>query len=179
MINNALASKRPYTGIAGSHLIRFKPFGLLLKSYGTVFISASAGDKGPLKVALGELKKGRTVLIYPEGSRTPNGLVQPFERGLLLLIRRSKATVLPVGIDGAFNVWPKGRALPRLRGRIAVVGGVPIPAEQLLSLEPDQMLERLSGEVDTLRLEARTILRERSGGRWPPPGPADEPSSAT
>ena len=178
MINNALASKRPYTGIAGSHLIRFKPFGLLLKSYGTVFISASAGDKGPLKVALGELKKGRTVLIYPEGSRTPNGLVQPFERGLLLLIRRSKATVLPVGIDGAFNVWPKGRALPRLSGRIAVVGGVPIPAEQLLSLEPDQMLERLSGEVDTLRLEARTILRERSGGRWPPPGPADEPSSA-
>ena len=179
MINNILASKRPYTGIAGSHLIRFKPFGLLLKSYGTVFVSASAGDKGALKVAIEELKKNRTILIYPEGSRTDDGQVQPFEKGLLLLIRRSRATVVPVGIDGAFDVWPRGRTLPRLRGGIAVAGGSPIPADQLLSLDPGEMLERLRGDIDTLRLEARRILRERSGGRWPPPGPADEPSSVT
>ena len=179
MIDNILASKRPYTGIAGAHLIGFKPFGLLLKSYGTVFVSSSAGDKGSLKVALEELKKGRTILIYPEGSRTHDGLLQPFEKGLLLLLRRSRAPVLPIGIDGAFDVWPRARALPRLSGRIAVAGGQVIPAEQLLTLDSNDALGRLRGEIDTLRLEARRILRERSGGHWPPPGCADEPSPST
>ena len=179
IVNSIQASRRPFTAIAGSHLVKFKPFGLLLKSWGTVFVSASAGDKGALKAAVEELKKGRAVLIYPEGSRTPDGLVQPFEKGLLLLVRRSKAPVLPIGIEGAYDVWPKGRTFPRLRGGIALTCGKPIPSEELLSLEPSELLARLRGQVDTLRLEARTILRERSGGRWPPPGPTDEPSPAT
>ncbi|MEE2681620.1 MAG: lysophospholipid acyltransferase family protein [Planctomycetota bacterium] len=179
VINNVQTSQRPYTGIAGAHLTKFKPFGLLLKSWGTVFVSAAAGDKGALKIALNELQNGRAVLIYPEGSRSPDGLVQPFEKGLLLLIRRSRAPVLPIGIEGAFDVWPKDRTFPRLSGGIASASGELIPSEELLALEPAELLERLRGEVDTLRLEARRILRERSGGRWPPPGPADEPSPAT
>ena len=105
--------------------------------------------------------------------------MQSFEKGLLLLVRRSRAPVLPIGIEGAYDVWPKGRMFPRLHGGIALTCGNPIPSEDLLALEPSELLSRLRGEVDTLRLEARTILRERSGGRWPPPAPADEPSPAT
>ena len=176
IINSTAASKRPYTAIAGSHLTRFKPFGWLLKSYGTVFVSASAGDKGPLKAAISELKKGRVVLVYPEGTRSPDGFVCEFQKGLLLLLRRAPVPVVPLGLDGAQEIWPRGRSLPRLRGRVAVVAGRPIPPEELLELEPDQLLGRLRKEIDTLRLEARTILRDRSGGRWPPPGPNDEPS---
>ena len=176
ILNSTAASKRPYTAIAGSHLTRFKPFGWLLKSYGTVFVSASAGDKGPLKAAISALKKEQVVLVYPEGTRTSDGFVGEFQKGLLLVLRRAPATIVPMGIDGVHDVWPRGRSLPRLWGRVAVVVGEPITPEQVGAMEPGELLDTLRGVVDTLRLEARTILREQSGGRWPPPGPNDDPS---
>ena len=178
LINGCAVNRRQYSAIASSHLARFKPLGWLLSSYGTVFVAASAGDKGALKAALSELKQGSCVLIYPEGSRCSEGFVEDFEKGILLLLKRSDATVYPIGIDGAFDVWPRSRVLPRLwgRGRIATVCGEPIDGASLFKEGPQVALERLHLEIDTLRLEARRILRERSGGRWPAAGPLDDPS---
>ncbi|MEC9234225.1 MAG: lysophospholipid acyltransferase family protein [Planctomycetota bacterium] len=176
VINGVFACRRPYSAIATRGLTKFKPFGWLLKSWDTVFVSASAGDKGALKAAISQLEQGRTVLIYPEGSRTDDGFVKGFQNGLLLVLRRSRATVLPVGIDGAYEVWPRSRKFPRLSGRIASVCGEPIPADELLGLDGPEALRRLRGEIDTLRLRARRILREQTGGRWPPAGPNDGPS---
>ena len=138
--------------------------------------SASAGDKGPLKAAISVLKKDQVVLVYPEGTRTSDGFVGEFQKGLLLVLRRAPATIVPMGIDGVHDVWPRGRSLPRLWGRVAVVVGEPITPDQVSAMKPEELLNTLRGVVDTLRLEARTILREQSGGRWPPPGPNDDPS---
>ena len=82
IVNSIHASRRPFTAIAGSHLVKFKPFGLLLKSWGTVFVSASAGDKGALKAAVEELKKTNNpsaigVLVVHNKLKPKKGVLPP------------------------------------------------------------------------------------------------------
>ena len=167
MINGSLVSERPFSPIASSHLFKFKPLAWLIRSYGAVPVSAGAGDKGAMKVALAELAAGRSVLIYPEGTRCPDGHVAAFQRGVSLMLRRAEATVVPMGIEGAFDVWPTGRTLPRLRGRIVGIIGTPKSSKALLEGGVDQALQELRAEIDELRLEARAMIEDRSRGRWP------------
>ena len=176
MINGSVVSGRQYSAIASAYLFKFKPFGWLITSFGAVPVSASAGDKGSLKAALKELEAGRCVLIYPEGSRCSDGCVAPFQRGLSLLLRRSKATVVPLALEGAFDSWPRGKTIPSLRGRMIGLVGHPRSAEEVLAEGPDRALEDLRKEIDALRLEGRAMLRERTRGRWPRKGLADEAS---
>lgn len=176
ILNGLAVNNRQFTAIAGQHLARFKPFAWLMKSYGAVFVSASAGDKGPLRAALSELEAGRCVLIYPEGSRSFDGLITPFQRGMLLLLRKSKATVVPMAIAGAYDVWPRTRTLPKLTGRIALLCGEPRSTEDVLRDGPEAAVQSIRQELDALRLEARDMIRTQSRGRYPQPGPPDQAS---
>lgn len=176
ILNGLAVNNRQFTAIAGQHLARFKPFTWLMKSYGAVFVSASAGDKGPLRAALSELEAGRCVLIYPEGSRSFDGLITPFQRGMLLLLRKSKATVVPMAIAGAYDVWPRTRTLPKLTGRIALLCGEPRSTEDVLRDGPEAAVQSIRQELDALRLEARDMIRTQSRGRYPQPGPPDQAS---
>lgn len=176
ILNGLCVTKRQFTAIAGQHLWRFKPLGWLLKSYGCVFVSSSAGDKGPLRAALQQLEAGRCVLIYPEGGRSSDGLIGPFQRGVLLLLRKSNATVVPMGVAGTYEAWPRTRALPRLSGRMVAVCGEPRSTEEILRDGPEAAFANMHEELDRLRLEGRALIRKKSRGRWPKPGPADGPS---
>lgn len=73
------------------------------------------------------LNQGWSVLLFPEGTRSPDGRIAPFKRGAAMLAARSRATVVPVGLAGTRHVLGKGRRIPRRRP-VAVVFGAPIPA---------------------------------------------------
>ena len=66
-----------------------------------------------IKATLQRLKQDKAVLIFPEGSRTLDGQIAPMQPGFCRLARRSGSTILPVGIDGAYQAWPRTRLLPR------------------------------------------------------------------
>lgn len=175
IINGFVASDRQFSAIAREGLFRFPPFGWLITSFGAISIRQDAGDAAAMKAALAELAAGRCVLIYPEGSRSPDGSLQEFKRGVALLLRRANATLVPMGLDGACDIWPPSIAMPRLSGRIAIKVGEPIATSELVRDGADLALERLRREIERLRLEARADLRRHSKGRWPKPGPADRP----
>jgi 1-acyl-sn-glycerol-3-phosphate acyltransferase len=137
---------RQFSPMARDSLFRFKPFGWLLRSYGCIPIRREGGDAAAMRAALAELESGRCVVVFPEGTRSPDGSMQPFRRGVLLLLKRAKATVLPMGVAGTFEAWPKGRR-PRLCGRIRLAVGTPIPSEELLNVSNDEALARLEREV--------------------------------
>ena len=113
------------------------------------------------------------MLIFPEGTRTPNGRVQPFKRGVILLVKRSHCPVVPVAIEGPFDIWPKGGKMRLFSARIAVRFGEPIPAEELMRDGPDAALARMAREIETMRLGLRRMLRRHTKGRYPPPGLGD------
>ena len=174
-IVGVLIADRPFTSLARATLFRNRFFGALIRWLGAVPLQQGRGDTAAMKTALAELQAGRRILIFPEGSRTPDGTLQPFQRGVLLLIKRARVPVIPIALDGAYDIWPAHRALPRLTGRLAVIAGKPIDPDALLADGPDAALQHLRRTVETLRLTVRRKLHNRTGGRRPTPGPADAP----
>lgn len=174
-IVGVLIADRPFTSLARSSLFKNKVFGRVIRWLGAVPLQQGKGDTAAMKTALAELEQGRRILIFPEGSRTPDGTLQPFQRGVMLLIKRAKVPVIPVALDGAYDVWPIHNALPKLTGRVAVVAGNPIDPDELLADGADAALERLRRTIETMRLSLRKELRNCTGGRLPRPGAADEP----
>src|SRR6267142_1843707 len=83
-----------------------------------------------LKETLRRLKAGELVLIFPEGTRTHDGEVAALKPGFISVARRSRVPLVPVGLDGAYQAWPRTSRFPR-GGRIAVVIGEPISAAQV------------------------------------------------
>ena len=167
---------RPFRSIARASLFKFKPFGFLIRSYGAVPIERGRGDKGAIAAAIDVLKQGSCVLLFPEGGRTEDGAMQAFQRGFMLLVKRSGAPVLPIAIEGAHDIWPRGTTLPKLRGRLAVMAAEPVSAEDLLAMPVNEALQQLHDTIDGMRLELRARLRRQTGGLFPPPGLGDQPS---
>ncbi|MCC6322288.1 MAG: 1-acyl-sn-glycerol-3-phosphate acyltransferase [Phycisphaerales bacterium] len=166
--------RRNMASLARSGLFKNILFGLILRGVGSIPIRQEEGDAAAIRTAIGELKKGRLMLIFPEGSRSPDGALREFKRGAWLLMSRSGCDVLPAAVEGAFDAWPRSRKFPGLFGhRCAVMFGQPVKAGDLKTLGPDAGLAMLAERVDDLRLTLREQLRRSSGGRRPAPGAGD------
>ena len=167
--------QRRFRSLARASLFRVPILGWIIHGLGAVPLARGAGDMAAFKVALGVLKEGNSILLFPEGTRTRDGALGEFKRGVILLQKHSKATVVPLAVEGAFDVWPYGQLLPRLTGRIVSMAGTPIPYDELEAIGPDAMLEKLKREIETMRLQLRAELHRVTDGKYPAPGPADRP----
>ncbi len=165
----------PFAPLARTTLFEIPLWGWALASLGGIPLDRDKGDIGAMRTAVDVLKVGGRILIFPEGTRSRDGSIGEFRPGMLVLVRRTKATVVPVAIEGAHDAWPAGYGRPKLRGRIAIATGEPITAEALLADGREAGLDMLRRRIETMRLELRAQMRTRSRGRYPAPGPADEP----
>ena len=119
------ASDRAIFFLAKKSLMEVPILGWLLPKLNVIPVNLEGGDRSALKALLRILKTGECALVFPEGSRTPDGKLQPAEPGLGLLIAKTRAPVVPVRIFGAFDAWPiHGRI--HLFKKITVVVGEPI-----------------------------------------------------
>ncbi|MEM8757222.1 MAG: lysophospholipid acyltransferase family protein [Planctomycetota bacterium] len=149
------------------------PLSTIIRALHTLPIRDNEGDVRAIRQVIDLLAAGRPVLIFPEGSRTHDGALQPFREGFRLIARRAKCPVVPVAIEGAFHAWPRRRALPRMFGaRLMVRYGEPIPAERASGPDGNALIEQT---IDAMRLELRAALREATRGRFPPAGIGDLP----
>lgn len=148
--------------IAKAELFKNPLFGWFIGVLNSVPIQQGAADLGAIRTAIEQLEMGRLLLMFPEGTRTPDGAMHPFKRGAWLVLSRSKATVLPVAVEGAFDAFPRGRKFPRLFGRrIAVRVGKPIPAAELLAMKSEVGLEHLRKIIEGMRMELAADLAKR------------------
>lgn len=81
------------------------------------------------------VKEGKKVLIFPEGERSADGRLQPMQTGASFLMLRTKAPIIPIRIEGAYQIWHRNKKRPRLRGRLKVYIGKPIFFEEFASLD--------------------------------------------
>jgi long-chain acyl-CoA synthetase len=103
-----------------------------------------------LRLAQAVLRTGRPVLIFPEGTRSVSGELQPFKAGIGLLALELGVPVVPCRIEGTHAALPKGRAWPR-RSKIRVTFAPPITAESYRALYPQvdrrELYRRLADDV--------------------------------
>ncbi|HET9418730.1 MAG TPA: lysophospholipid acyltransferase family protein [Chthoniobacterales bacterium] len=97
----------------------------LLPKLNVIPVNLEGNDRRALKTLIRVLRAGECVLVFPEGSRTPDGNLQPALPGVGLLIAKTRAPVVPMRIFGAFDAWPIGGKL-RLWRRITIIVGEPI-----------------------------------------------------
>jgi 1-acyl-sn-glycerol-3-phosphate acyltransferase len=127
-------------------------FGRVIQALNAIPLKDESGDASAIKEVLRRLEAGRAVLIFPEGSRTPDGQMHEFKRGVALLVKKARCPVVPVAISGAYERWPISQKKPRWRGpRVRVIYGKPIPYDELMKNGADAALERVRAEVVVLR----------------------------
>jgi 1-acyl-sn-glycerol-3-phosphate acyltransferase len=82
--------------------------GWLLPKLNVIPVNQEGVDRGAIKALIRVLKAGNGVLVFPEGSRTLDGKLQPAEPGLGLVIAKTLAPVVPMRIFGAHEALPRG-----------------------------------------------------------------------
>ncbi|PYK55041.1 MAG: 1-acyl-sn-glycerol-3-phosphate acyltransferase [Verrucomicrobia bacterium] len=120
--------------------------GRLLPKLNVIPVNQEGIDRSALKSLIRILKAGNAALVFPEGSRTTDGNLQPAERGLGLIIAKTLAPVVPMRIFGAHEALPRGGGLHF--APITIVIGDPIffTAADLSQAGKD-LYKRLSQDV--------------------------------
>ncbi len=111
--------RRPVHYMAWSRLFAVPVFGAFIRMLRAFPVELEASDSRAMREAVRLLRAGEALMIFPEGGRTPDGLLQPFKLGAFRLAVSHDTPVLPVTIAGGWESWPPGRSLPR-RGRITI-----------------------------------------------------------
>ena len=92
---------------------------------GTVLVERGRADRGAIQEIVEHLRQEDCVALFPEGTRSRDGVLQPFRGGAALAARLANVQIIPVGISGTYDAWPRHRRFPR-RGRVRVRFGLPI-----------------------------------------------------
>ena len=112
-------------------------------------LDRNGGAAGGLEEAGRALEAGRSLLLFPEGTRSRDGRMAPFRPGVGLLALRHRMDVLPVHVDGTHAILPKGAVLPKGR-RVQVRIGRPLAYRWLAEQTQGMGLAEASAKVAQL-----------------------------
>jgi 1-acyl-sn-glycerol-3-phosphate acyltransferase len=129
----------------------------LLPKLNVIPVNQEGIDRSALKTLIQVIKAGNGALVFPEGSRTLDGNLQPGLPGIGLVIAKTLAPVVPMRIFGAHEAWPRGGGRMRFHP-ITVVVGEPIhfTASDLQGRGKDvytQLSQRVMDAIAALRME--------------------------
>ncbi len=145
--------RRHLYAMARASLFRNPIFGGVLRYMNTFPVDRGAADMKAMRKAIDVMKAGQALMVFPEGTRTSDGRTLAFKPGIMLLVKRAGATVVPVAVDGPFDIWPRTRKLPKLFGRMATRFGEAIPAQVLVDMGDQQATAYLQDKIESMRLE--------------------------
>ena len=142
-----------YRFVGKVELTRIPFFGRSWLACGHIAIDRSDRQKAieSLREAGESLRRdGAVVVMFPEGTRSPDGRLLPFKKGAFVLALQTGVPVVPVGVSGSRNIMTKGSW--RIRpGTIVVRVGPPIPVEGRGEGARDALMEEARSEVERLR----------------------------
>jgi 1-acyl-sn-glycerol-3-phosphate acyltransferase len=102
--------------------------GWYMRYYGAIEVAPSRVDPRAFREALGTLRSGRLLGIFPEGERTLDGALLPFQLGAVRIAATAGVPIIPVTLNGTFEIWPRGRRFPR-PGRVEIIYHPPITVD--------------------------------------------------
>jgi len=105
------------------------------------------------------IRDGMSVVIFPEGSRSPDGTIQPFKKGGFTLAIKSKVPIVPLALTGSREIMPKER-LTTASGEIRIRMGRPIETNQRSMKDRKDLMEKVR---QTILENFRLISKEKTG----------------
>lgn len=119
---------RPVRFVAKRFVFRIPVLGLGMRFTGYVPLDKEGVGEGRQRIARAAdliRTRGYSFLVYPEGTRSPEGTLQPFRRGGFFLALEAGAPIVPVSLKGTYDLMPRGAKSIR-KGAVRIVFHEPI-----------------------------------------------------
>lgn len=112
----------------------------VLSCVGALPVDPGKSSMQSMKDIIAILKNGRSILLFPEGTRTRDGRMADLSDGYAMIARRSNVPITPVYLTNTDLAWPLGAAFPRVNfRRMKIFIGKPVvPPEHLKGAERDR-----------------------------------------
>lgn len=132
------------------YLTKIPVFGYLLKTIN--YIPMKTANVKNTKVMLDQLvrnSKGFTIAMFPEGTRTIDGKMLEFKRGFIHVLRAAELEVLPVTLNGLFELKPKTRFYIKLFSKVDVVIHKPIAKKDLMDKKDGEIISTVKNIIES------------------------------
>lgn len=143
--------RRPLNYVARSTLF-VSVLGFLMRSVGAFPINREGMGASGLKETLRRLRNGGIVILFPEGTRSLDGRLGELKAGIAVLALKARAPIVPAGIAGTFEAWPRARRLPSPHA-LRIEYGPPIYPEEIAGLTT----EAITALLHTRMLECQRL----------------------
>lgn len=137
---------RPIYYFAKAELFRslFRP---VLRFVNAVPVNRDQLDRKTLKTILDILRSGKIIVIFPEGTRSDSGELQPPKPGIGMIAYHAQVPVIPAYIKGSHDILPKHATVPRFK-KCTVRFGPPVNVEKFFHMpKTKDLYVRISGEI--------------------------------
>jgi len=145
----AMAVRRTARIILKKSIFRIPILGIAMRHVGFVPVDrkgTKGGQRSLRRAARLVREKGYSFLLFPEGTRSRDGKMRPFRRGGFFLALESGAPVVPVTIEGTFELMPKGQWYAR-GGEVRIVFHDQVPVEGYGPETMPELMERVRAAV--------------------------------
>ena len=134
--------------IAKKELFKIPIFGRAMKSAGYIEIDRQNHERAmkSLEEAAQKIREGKSVVTFPEGTRSKDGTIKPFKQGLFHLAIQAGVPIVPISIIVAHKIMPK-RTLTVKPGRITMIIGRPVDVSGYTIETRGELIERVRGVI--------------------------------
>jgi 1-acyl-sn-glycerol-3-phosphate acyltransferase len=148
--------------LAKKELFSIPFFGWTMAAAGYISIDREGTRKTveAMKEAVRKIREGMSVVIFPEGSRSPDGSIQPFKKGGFTLAIKSKVPIVPIAITGSREIMPKEK-LTATSGEIRIHMGHLIETQNYSLKDRESLMEKVS---QTISRNFKLISGKRNEG---------------
>jgi 1-acyl-sn-glycerol-3-phosphate acyltransferase len=154
--------RRRINYMARESLFHFAPFRWAISAMDAIPINRDGMSIAGLKETLRRLRRGEMVLIFPEGTRTEDGNIQPLKPGFVALARRARVPLVPMALAGAYDAWPRQQRFPRPTV-VHLHIDEPITPAEVAELDDAALIERLQSRIEVCHRRAEQVRRRRLG----------------
>jgi 1-acyl-sn-glycerol-3-phosphate acyltransferase len=152
---------QPVRVILKKEIFRIPVIGLGMRQVGFVPVDRKGirGGKKSIDHAARLMKeKGYSFLIFPEGTRSRDGKIQKFRRGGFFLALASQTAIVPVSIQGTYELMPKGNFFVK-RGKIRILFHPPVSVRENLKQDLPVLMERVRSVIQSGLAESEVHMR--------------------
>ncbi len=136
--------------LAKEELFRIPILGWAMRAAGYISIDRKGKKKALESVerAVAKIQEGTSVLVFPEGTRSPDGKIHPFKRGGFTLAIRAGVPIVPISIRGSRDVLPRG-SLRVKPGKIEIIVGECIRTDDRSLADREDLMKVLKGAIES------------------------------
>lgn len=156
----AIALQREAAFMARDTLFKNPVFKQLISRLNAFPVRRGTADVGAIKECLRRLKQGQVLVVFPEGTRSPDGRIRPFLAGFGAVAKKAGVPIVPTLVDGMSQSWPRHQKFPR-PGNVIVQYGPPITPAEYADLSVEALMSQIQTRLETMQAELHRRMPER------------------